>query len=42
MCCKFWFHNYVGVLEMLVEALIFFPGFMSLCTAECVAFILYI
>ena len=30
MCCKSWFHNYVGVLEMLVKALIFFPG-LCLC-----------
>ena len=26
MCCKCWFHNYVGVLEMLVKAFIFLPG----------------
>ena len=26
MCCKSWFHNYVGMLEMLVKAFIFFPG----------------
>ena len=26
MFCKSWFHNYVRVLEMLVKALIFFPG----------------
>ena len=30
MCCKSWFHNYVGVLDMLVKALLFFPG-LCLC-----------
>ena len=41
MCCKCWFHNYVGVLEMFVKALIFFPGLCICCTAECVAHFLY-